>query len=92
MFPSGIYNWIDVELKNNVMARNPLWSESIAVGCEPFITYIKGKLANRARKCSATSANGTTVLKEPQIPYNDLLGGKKVPLSPKNTYFWQENV
>lgn len=87
-FRQEYINWIDVELKNNVAARNPLWSESIAVDSEPFITDIKEKLANRARKCSARSANGITVLKEPRIPYNALFGGQKVSLSQKNTYFW----
>ena len=53
---------------------------------------IQEKLASRARKRSAVSANGTTVLKEPQIPYNALFDVKKVLLSHKNAYIWNKNV
>ena len=90
--PSEYDTWIDNELNNNASARNPLWSESIAVGSEPFIMEIQEKLASRARKRSAVSANGTTVLKEPQIPYNALFDVKKVLLSHKNAYIWNKNV
>ena len=83
-------NWVDLELKNNTAVRNPIWSESIAVGSGPFIANMQEKLASRARKCSAISTNGTTILKIPQTPYNALFEVKKVPLSQKNTYFWQK--
>ncbi len=83
---------VDNELNNDALARNPFWSESIAVGSELFIAGIQRKLARRARKCSVVSVDGVTVLKEPQIPYNALFDAKKDVLSQKNSYIWSENV
>jgi hypothetical protein len=83
--------WVDKELHNNALTRNPLWSESIAVGSESFITNTREKLASRARKRSTVSTNNMTVLKEPHIPYNAHFDAKKVPLSPENAYFEQTN-
>jgi hypothetical protein len=37
-------------------------------------------------------ANGTAILKEPEIPYNALFDAKKALLSYKNTYIWNKNV
>ncbi len=85
-------NWVTNELKNNAATRNSLWSESIAVGSAPFITDIQQKLASRAQKRSVVSMNGTTVLKEPQAPYNSLFDGKNDVLSLKNSYIWQTNA
>ncbi len=84
--------WINNELNNDGASRNPLWSESIVFGSEPFIMDIQGKLASRARNRSAVVANGTAILKEPEIPYNALFDAKKALLSYKNTYIWNKNV
>ena len=86
------HNWVTIELKNNVSTRNPFWSESIAVGSEPFISDIQQKLASRAQSRSMISANGTTILKEPKKPYTTVFDSKKDVLSLENTYFWQINI
>ena len=85
-------NWITVELKNNVLTRNQNWSESIAVGRKSFATDIQKQLVSRAQKRSIVSTNGAFVLKEPEIPYNTVLGAEKDTLSSENTYLWRQNA
>jgi hypothetical protein len=40
---------VEIELKNNSSVKNPLWSESIAVGSESFMKDIQQKLAGRVK-------------------------------------------
>ncbi len=82
-------NWIAGELKNNNLARNQDWSESIAVGRKTFTVDIQQQLASRAQNRSIVSVNDSTVLKEPENSYSTVFGAKKGTLSPKNVYFWR---
>ena len=82
------HNWVDIELKNDALARNPHWSEAIAVGSKTFISEIQQELASRAQKRCAVFSNGVTVLKEPQKSYNTVFEGEKGVLSSENGYFW----
>jgi putative transposase len=79
--------WVESELKNGSSVKNPLWSESVAVGKESFIKGIKQKLASRAQGRSIVFNNETIALKESQAPYSTLLASKKEVLSLNNTYF-----
>ncbi len=85
------YNWVEIELKNNALARNSRWSESIAVGSKPFISEIQQKLASLAQKRSAVSSNGVTVRKEPQQSYGTVFEDAKGALSNGNSYVWEVN-
>jgi hypothetical protein len=77
---------VEIELKNNSSIKNPLWSESIAVGSESFIKDIQQKLAGRVKGRLVVTYNGTTALKEPQAPYSILLASQKSTVRLKNTY------
>jgi putative transposase len=83
--------WVNFELKSNSSTRNPIWSESIAVGSERFTKDIQQRLAGRARGRSVVADNGLNVLKEPQEPYDTLFAGQKGIVSAENTYFLRTN-
>ena len=42
-------NWVDSELANGCIERQPQWTESIAVGSHRFVEQIRSKLANKVR-------------------------------------------
>lgn len=86
------YEWVESELRNGSVMKDSLWSESIAVGDDSFVKEIQQKLAGRVQGRSIIAHNGTTVLKEPQGPYNTLFDGKKDLLSLENVYFLQTNL
>ena len=79
------------ELIKDASKRNGLWSESVAMGSEPFIEDIQQQLGWRARGRSIHPNDGGTVLKEPQNPYNALFTGKKDGLRHNNRYFLSIN-
>lgn len=85
-------NWIIAELAKKTLSRNQDWSEAIAVGGQTFTADIQHQLLSRAQSRSIISANGATVLKEPEIPYNTVFGAQKGILSNENTYMWEINI
>jgi putative transposase len=86
LFRQTHLEWVETELANDRARRNSLWSESIAVGDEPFVKEIQQKLTSRAQGRSVLSHNGTNMLKEPDVFYNALFTGEKGTVSSKNTY------
>lgn len=85
-------HWIATELTSKALSGNRDWSESIAVGRKSFAADIQQQLGSRSQNRSIVSANGTTVLKEPEISYNSVFDDKKSILSSGNTYFLEANV
>ncbi len=86
------YEWVESELRNGSVMKDSLWSESVAVGNDSFVKEIQQQLGGRVQGRSIVAHNGTTVLKEPQPPYNTLFAAKKDLLSLENTYFLQTNL
>jgi hypothetical protein len=85
-------DWIISELERNTLSRNQDWSEAIAVGGKTFTADIQHQLLSRAQSRSVISANGTTVLKEPEISYSTVFCAQKGILSNENTYMWEINI
>jgi putative transposase len=90
-FQQAHREWVESELRNGFSAKNPFWSESVAVGNECFIKDIQHKLAGRAQGRSIIVNNKNTAFKELQAPYSTLLVDKKGLLSPGNTCFLLTN-
>ena len=60
---------IDIRLAKDIMAREPEWTESIAVGSQAFVEAIGQQLTHRQQLCYATVGENTWVLREdPQPP------------------------
>jgi putative transposase len=81
-------HWVKEEIQTDGKKRKGLWSESIAVGSEPFVAKIQQQLGARASKRSIISEDEGSVLKEGQASYKSLFEGAKAPLRLKNSYYW----
>jgi hypothetical protein len=66
----------------------PKWTQSIAVGREPFVEKIKAELGIRAIGREVMGEDGIYELREPDVSYDAIFAGKNTGLRPKNTYFW----
>lgn len=80
-------------MKNKPQARQPMWTEGIAVGNEDFVTDTKSKLSAKAIGREIILNNGASAyeLREPRSPYNTYFDGKNYALRLENTYFWSLN-
>jgi putative transposase len=59
--------WIEAQLKNS--RRDPVWTESVGVGDEDFLTSLKMRLGPAGYHREISSVNGTTYLREPKNSY-----------------------
>ena len=81
--------WIEQELKHGKLAREPSWSESIAVGSEPFVDQIRDSLGVRGQHRKKIEREGSFYIKEGECPYNAHLDGKMDTLKVENSYYWK---
>lgn len=87
---SGYYRtWIDESLGRPVGGREPLWTESLAVGNATFAENVKGELSSRAlaRKIGA-GGDDMFALREPLVPYGAISDPENDTLSLENTHLW----
>ena len=80
--------WGETILRNGSSCRNPLWTESSAVGDENFILSTKEKLGGKAIGRISVANNSGFELREPITAYTRLFNGEKHTLSPENSYKW----
>ena len=85
--------WVEEFFRHNrVHAREPEWTEAVAVGSKTFVDGIRKKLQSgpRGRKMGETS--GHYELREQEAAYNAHFAPENVFLSTENTYFLDINV
>lgn len=63
-------------LKEARIHRNPIWTESVAVGSEHYLEHVKKKLKIRQPGRRLIELEGGTCLKEPSIPLYRVLDAK----------------
>lgn len=80
--------WVEEAANNGKAVKEPIWSESIAVGSKRFVEEIKGKLGIKAMGRKVVKNNESYTRKEPQVPYSTLFTPEKAALSLNNTYLW----
>jgi hypothetical protein len=66
-------NAIELTIEREEMGRNPVWTESIAVGSEEFVKHISDQIQTRIRLKVDEVADGIWVVREPLVPYNGFL-------------------
>ena len=69
--------WVEAELEKIQSVRNPLWSESIAVGTEGFIETIRKELPGKTQGRELVYDEEMTSLREPTASYNALFSPEK---------------
>jgi putative transposase len=62
-------DWIAQALQTGTKARDPLWSESLAVGGEDYVQNVQRALGVKARYRDVSTASGAHVLREPDGAY-----------------------
>ena len=80
--------WVAESLNNRQPAREPSWSEAIAVGSERFIQLTKEKLGHQAKGRRIMEDNESFVLREPHLYYNTDFDHQISSLSSENGYYW----
>jgi putative transposase len=66
---------IDVAVQEGRLTRDPIWTESIAVGSEEFVRSVSDEIRNRVR-LEINEANGIWTVREPLASYNAFLHTK----------------
>ncbi len=84
--------WVEEALKEDESRREATWSESIAVGGIDFVEATRSQLIGRAIGSKVEERHDQFVLHEESIPYSTHFDPEKGPLSPKNSYFWDNNA
>ena len=84
--------WVEEALKEEKSRRDAIWTETVAVGSRVFIEETQAQLGHKARGRRAEESDGQCVLKEDQIPYSAHFDPEKGPLSPENSYIWDDNA
>jgi hypothetical protein len=80
--------WVGESLAVQGRKREPIWTESIAVGSEGFVRQTKAGLGIKAIGREAIGEKGVCELREPEIPYSPNIGDENDDLRHQNTYFW----
>jgi hypothetical protein len=64
------HEMIDESIEANLCAREPLWTESIAVGSESFVGMVSENTKNRSKLTIAKSEPSQWTISEEPAAYN----------------------
>ena len=84
--------WVTSALAEDSTTRQAHWSESIAVGSERFAQGVREKLGLTATHREVVQAEDSYTLREPVAAYTGDFEAEMVPLSNKNSVYWDMNV
>ena len=85
--------WVNGTLSSDHNSRQSEWTESIAVGSEPFTRWVQEKLGFRAKGrklIESTGASGVCQLREEESGYIDDFAPQMGHIGARNTYFWND--
>lgn len=71
-------------------SRDEKWTESIAVGSEPFVTTTKEKLELTAKGREVIGGNGSFELRESSVPYKAILWHEDAVVRFQNECCWED--
>ena len=84
--------WVESCLADGDNFRDGKWTESIAVGSEPFIQNLKVLMGGMAVGRKVLETGESFQLKEVQYPSNVHFGVKKSDIGAQNTYVWNQSI
>ena len=80
---------VEYALSAGPLTRQSKWTDSLAVGSQPFVEEVQAKLGIKAAGRTARETNDGYELREPQqLAYSSDLAPKNGLLRHQNTYFW----
>jgi putative transposase len=74
-------DWMAAALQKGERMREPVWSESLAVGSRGFVERVGAELGVRARHRQIERCGDVSVLRDPGAPYGRHSGAESTPLS-----------
>jgi putative transposase len=82
-------NWIDVAIMKSNTARQPQWTECIAVGNKFYVEKVKDQMGYKAVGRKIIENRDSFVLREPQLSYQSV-SDRAIRMQPEeNTIYWQ---
>lgn len=84
--------WVSTALAENTQARQPDWSESIAVGSERFTEEVKERLGITAKHRDVVQTEDRFALREPLPAYTAHFDRENGPLRARNSVYWDVNA
>ena len=85
-------DWISNALRDGNHEREPLWTESIAAGCEQFAKSMDEALGEKAKGRKLVNKGNLYCLREDPMPYATNFGPKNVNIGVKNTFFLKDSL
>jgi len=73
--------WINTQIKQSNLQRQPCWTDGVAVGSEHYVKNVKDALGVRASSKKCQAQNDHYILKEPETAYNNHFAGQMEGLS-----------
>jgi putative transposase len=73
--------WVEAALQSEARQRNPLWTESVAVGGREFVEAVQRRLGDRGRYREIEEVGGVHILREPAVAYGGHVPGENTPIS-----------
>jgi putative transposase len=73
--------WVEGALRNYRQEREPLWSESVAVGGHEFVEGVQRHLVDRGRYRQIEEISGLHILREAPETYRGYPGGEIAPIA-----------
>jgi hypothetical protein len=87
-FENDYQTWVDAKVKDRESKRDPIWSESIAVGSKIFIENVKEKLGISKKGRKVVENNDNFIIKEPDDSYRADSTPQMNLLRRENMYLW----
>ena len=91
-FAEAYRGWIEESINQEMQVREGKWTESIAVGSEPFVTATKERLGFKAKGRKVFGDGRSYELRESLAPYKSVFNQEKADLRPQNEHFWEDIV
>ena len=91
-FQKDYQTWVNARIKAREPKRDPVWSESIAVGSKIFIENVKEKLGISKKGRKVVENNDTFILKEPDGSYRADFTPQINLLRHENMYLWKKDA
>ncbi len=83
--------WVETELARRRAEREPIWTESVAVGSRLFVTSVQAQLGVKTSGRACSEQGDTCYLKEDAESYRTDFAQEKADLGLESGFFWDDN-
>jgi len=82
-------NWVDAAMIKGNMARQPQWTESIAIGDKVYVEKVKDQMGYKAIGRKIIEDRDSFVLRETQDPFQNISDRHTCLSAEDNMFYWQ---